>query len=336
MNIYDIAKAANTSIATVSRVLNDKGGVGPQTRQKILKIVEESGYVPNSFAQGLNMDSIKMVGVLCYDIMDMYCAQCVSLLDRLLQENGYNTFLCCTGNDAKNKNEYFDLLISKRVDAVFLVSSKFGDEANSDHIARAAAETPIFLLNSMLDLDGVYCILSDECSGMEDAVAYLVKHGHRRIAYLHDDLVYSGKRKLKGYLDGIEKSGLENDEALVLKNTFGTDYAINDGILMTKKLLDDGVPFTAVLSYGDPYAAGAIKALQERGISVPEDVEVIGFDNSPFCGYTSPCLSSVESRLSTITDVAVRYFINNLKGQTIPRKTVLTTELVLRESTRED
>jgi len=335
MNIYDIAKEANTSIATVSRVINNKDGVGSQTREKILRIVEESGYVPNSFAQGLNMDSIRMVGVLCYDIMDMYCAQCVSLLDRLLQENGYNMMLCCTGSEASSKKKYFDLLISKRVDAIFLVSSKFGDDGSNEHIARAAAELPVLLLNSTMDVENVYCIVSDDRSAMKDAVAFLASHGHKRIAYLHDDLVYSGKRKLEGYLEGIEKCGLEYDERLVVRNSFNTDYAINDGILMTEQLLGDEVPFTAVLGYGDPYAAGAMKALQARGVRIPEDVEIIGFDNSPFCGYTAPCLSSIDSRLEIITELAVRYFVDLLNGRKIPKKTVLTSDIVRRESTRD-
>ena len=335
MNIYDIARKANTSIATVSRVINGKNGVSEKTRQRILDIMDECGYIPNSFAQGLNVDSIKMVGVLCYDIMDMYCSQCVSILERLLQKNGYNALLCCTGNEEDNKNRYFDLLISKRVDAIFLVGSKLGYEANIEHLSAAAQDIPIFLINSNRTLEDGYCILTDEKSAMEEAVAYLAGHGRSRIAYFHDDAVYSGKRKLAGYKSGLEKNGFAADESLIIENTYCEDHDINDGISMTEQLIDNKIAFDAVLCCGDPYAAGAIKALQANGVNVPQEVEIIGFDNSPICQYTSPSLSSINSHIDTIAELAVNYFINIVNGKNVPRETVITTDLVLRESTGE-
>ena len=333
MNIYDIAKLANTSTATVSRVLNGKTGVSNKTREKIQKIVDESGYMINSFAQGLNHDSIRTVGVLCYDISDVYCAQCISILERLLRENGYNMMLCNTGNEETSKKKYFDILLSKRVDAIFLVSSKYSINIDNEYIARAAAEIPVALLNSYINIDNIYCIVCDDRLAMEEGVTFLASHGHRRIAYLHGELIFSGKRQLQGYLDGLASNGLEPDQRLIVHNAFKGATLLLDGEMMTKQLLNAGIYFSAVLVSDDPYAAGAMKALQANGKKIPEDVEVIGYDNSSVCNYTTPELSSIDSKVDIITDFAVRYFLQKLKMEIVPKRTTITANIVHRGST---
>ena len=333
MNIYDIARLANTSTATVSRALNGKAGVSDKTREKILTIVEESGYMLNCFAQGLNHDSIKTVGVLCYDISDVYCAQCIYILERLLRENGYNMILCSTGNDDTSKKNYFDILLSKRVDAIFLVSSKYSINIDNEYIAKAAAEIPVALLNSYINIDNIYCIVCDDRLAMEEAVSFLASRGHSRIAYLHGELIFSGKRQLQGYFDGLAANGLEQDQRLIVHNTFKGPTLLADGEMMIKQLLNAGMDFTAVLVSDDPYAVGAMKALQANGKKIPGDVEVIGYDNSSVCYYTTPELSSIDSKVDIITDFAVRYFLQKLNGGIVPKMTTLTANIVHRGST---
>jgi len=333
MNIYDVAKKANTSTATVSRVLNGKTGVSEKTRTKILKIMDDLGYVPNGLAQGLSVDSLKMVGVLCYDISDIYCAEIVSLLEKLLRANGYDMLLCCTGDEEVSNKKYFDILLSKRVDAIFLVSSKYSLDVDNEYIARVSATIPVLLLNSGIDVENVYSIVCDDRLAIEEAVGFLVSQGHRRIAYLHGELIFSGKRQLKGYMDGLAANGIEPDERLIVRNTFYNETLLEAGMKMTQWLLDEGVDFTAILVSDDPYAAGAIKVLSACGVRIPEDVEVIGYDNSAVCSYTTPELSSIDSNINAITKIAVQYFLNKQKGEAVPRRTVLTAELVHRGST---
>lgn len=333
MNIYDVAKLANTSTATVSRAINGKLGVSHKTREKILKIVDESGFVLNSFAQGLNHDSIKTVGVLCYDISDVYCAHCISILERLLRENGYNMILCTTGNEVTSKKKYFDILLSKRVDAIFLVSSKYSINIDNEYIARAADEIPVALLNSYINVDNIYCIVCDDRLAIEEAVSFLASHGHSRIAYLHGELIFSGKRQLQGYRDGLSANGLELDQRLIVQNAFNSASLLADGVMMTKQLLDAGIDFTAVLVSDDPYAVGAMKALHAYGKKIPGDVEVIGYDNSSICDYTTPALSSIDSKVDIISDLTVRYFLQKLNGGIVPKTTTLTANIVHRGST---
>ena len=334
MNIYDIARLTNTSTATVSRAINGKLGVSDKTRKKILRIVNESGFMFNSLAQGLNLDSIKMVGVLCYDITDVYCAKCVSILERLLHDSGYNMILCNTGNEDISKKRYFDILLSKKVDAIFMVSSKYSINIDNEYIAKAALEIPIALLNSYINIDNIYCIVCDDRLAIEEAVSFLASHGHSRIAYLHGELIFSGKRQLQGYLDGLRANGLELDQRLIVRNTFSSGTLLSDGEMMAKQLINAGINFTAVLASEDSYAVGAMKVLQANSIKIPEEVEVIGYDNSFICDYTTPGFSSIDSKIDIITDFSIRYFLQKLKGETVPKLTTLTANVVHRASTQ--
>jgi len=254
-------------------------------------------------------------------------------LERLLRENGYNMILCNTGNEDTSKKKYFDILLSKRVDAIFLVSSKYSINIDNEYIARAAAEIPVALLNSYINIENIYCIVCDDRLAMEEAVSFLASHGHKRIAYLHGELIFSGKRQLQGYLDGLAANDLKQDQRLIVHNTFKSATLLTDGELMTKQLLDSGMDFSAVLVSDDPYAVGAMKVLQAAGKKIPGDVEVIGYDNSSVCDYTTPELSSIDSKVEIITDFAVRYFLQKLKGEIVPRTTTLTANIVHRGST---
>ena len=125
MNIYDVSKKANVSIATVSRVLNGNPNVSDKTRAKVMDVIEQLGYTPNVFARGLGLNTIHTIGIMCSDSSDLYLADAIYFLERDLRLNGYDAILCCTGYELETKQKYFDLLCSKRVDAIILAGSKF-------------------------------------------------------------------------------------------------------------------------------------------------------------------------------------------------------------------
>lgn len=143
MNIYDIASKAGVSIATVSRVLNGKGNVSEKTKEHVLSIIEEMGYTPNIFARGLGLNSIKMVGILCSDVSDIYYATAVSTIEKELRQSGYDSLLCCTGDNIEDRKKSIDLLLSKRVDAILLVGSTFKEKSDNSHILDAAKTFPL-------------------------------------------------------------------------------------------------------------------------------------------------------------------------------------------------
>ena len=155
MNIYDIASQARVSIATVSRVLNGKGDVSEKTRNHVLQVIEELGYTPNIFARGLGLNSIKMVGILCSDVSDIYYATSVSVLEKELRKRGYDSLLCCTGDQLEDRKKSIELLLSKRVDAIILVGSTFKERGDNSHIVDAAKKVPVILVNDYIQAPNI-------------------------------------------------------------------------------------------------------------------------------------------------------------------------------------
>ena len=162
MNIYDVSEHAGVSIATVSRVLNGNPNVSEKTREKVLKVMDELGYTPNVFARGLGLNTMRTIGIMCSDSSDPYLAGAIYYLERGLRSHGYDAILCCTGYDLDAKQKYFDLLRSKRVDAIILAGSKFVEMRAKDnaYIIEAASDLPIMLVNGFLEGENIYTALS--------------------------------------------------------------------------------------------------------------------------------------------------------------------------------
>ena len=201
MNIYDVSEKAGVSIATVSRVINGNNNVSEKTKQKVLDVMKEIGYTPNVFARGLGLNTMKTIGIMCTNSADPYLAYAVYYLERELRANGYDAILCCTGNDLSAKKDYLELLLSKRVDAVILVGSKFLETklADNKYIIDAAAKLPIMLLNGYLEGTNIYGTLCDDESAVYNVTDGLIKSGRRDIVYLYTSTSLSGQCKLAGY-----------------------------------------------------------------------------------------------------------------------------------------
>ena len=205
------------SIATVSRVINGKGNVSEKTRDRVLAVMDEAGYMPNIFARGLGLHSIKMVGVMCSDVADIFYAQAVSCLENELRGLGYDALLCCTGSSLTHKKKGVDLLLSKHVDAIILVGSVFKELHDNSHIEKAARQIPIITINGRFDIPNTYCVLCDERKAMEENVRAFVKEGRREIFYLYDTESFSGISKLAGYQDGLRYEGIPFRGDLVMR-----------------------------------------------------------------------------------------------------------------------
>ena len=194
MNIYDIAKKANVSIATISRVLNGSDTVKPSTRDKILQIIEEENYRPNAFARGLSTDSAKLAGVICTDLSDAFFAKAASLLQNLLRKQGFTMLLGCSGDTAEGKQKQIEFMLEKHIDVLFLIGSAFCGDENRD-----------------------FC-----------------KKGFKRIMYIYDAMTPSAVAKLSGYISGITKNQISYDESLIVKtekSISGGKSAITNSVL---------------------------------------------------------------------------------------------------------
>lgn len=324
MNIYDIAERSGVSIATVSRVLNGGQNVSQKTRNKVLSVIQQEDYTPNVFARGLNLNSMRMIGILCTDVSDTFYAKAVSLVEGLLRQNGFDALLCCTGNNLEDKKKYLDLLLTKRVDAVILIGSAFKENVDNSHLENAATQVPVIIINGLVELPNVYCVLCDEFTAVSRNVQQLHESGYGKILYLYDTLTYSGCEKISGYRDGLKKCGVPYSDSLAIK----VQKSIPEVADRVTELMREGLEFSAVMASEDLIAIGALKALQDANIQMP----VIGFNNSILAQCSSPALTTVDNMIDTLCPTAISMLTDILEGKNIPQKIVISSKLIERDT----
>ena len=331
MNIYDISKEAGVSIATVSRVINGSPSVSQKTKDKVLAVIEECGYTPNVFARGLGLNSMNTVGILCADSSDPYLAQAIYYLEQMLRQNGYDALLCCTGYDVTDKQKYLDLLLSKRVDAIILVGSNFveAEDTKNNYIREAAKNVPILLLNGVLNGENIYSTLCDDFHAIYEATNALINSGVTEILYLYNSKSYSGVQKLEGYMAALRDNKLTYKEAYARHFT-GDLHEVRDYLC---SLANSGLHFNGIITSDDSLAIGALKYAKVAKLAIPNQLSIIGYNNSIIAEYCDPELTSIDNKLETVCRNCISTLMGVFAEEDFPLKTVFSAEMIKRETT---
>lgn len=331
MNIYDVSEKAHVSIATVSRVLNGNPNVSDKTRTRVLDVMKELGYTPNIFARGLGLNTMKTIGIMCSDSSDPYLANAIFYLERELRASGYDSILCCTGNSLETKHQYFNLLLSKRVDAIMLAGSKFVElkEKDNTYILEAARDIPIMLVNGWLDGPGIYSTVCDDHAATAQAASGLLESGRKNILYLYTSQSFSGNNKQQGYKDALTSHGIPVREELIHRCPKDV-FAARDLLL---QLADSGLSFDAVMTSDDSLAVGAVKFANSRQIQVPLELSIIGYNNSILSYCTDPELTSIDTKVESLCITTVNTLMGVFGGSNVPSKTTIAADLIKRQTT---
>lgn len=332
MNIYDVSEQAGVSIATVSRVLNGNPNVSEKTRTKVLEVMDQLGYTPNVFARGLGLGTIKTIGIMCSDSSDPYLALAIFYLERELRANGYDSILCCTGTTLETKRQYFDLLFSKKVDAIILAGSKFVEMKARDnaYIIEASREIPIMLVNGYLEGDNIYSTLCDDRSAAHNAVSQMIGSGCRNILYLYTSHSYSGINKLQGYKDALGGHGLPVREEYI--HQCPKDVLAARDLLL--RLHESGLKFDGILTSDDSLAVGAVKYAHVTGRQIPDDLSIIGYNNSSLAVCTDPELTSVDTKVEALCTTTINTLMGVFNGGNVPSRTTIAADLIKRATTK--
>lgn len=331
MNIYDVSKHAGVSIATVSRVLNGNPNVSEKTRSKVLNVMAELGYTPNVFARGLGLNTMQTIGIMCSDSSDPYLANAIYYLERGLRSYEYDAILCCTGYDLAAKQKYFNLLRSKRVDAIILAGSQFVElrPRDNSYLIGAAKELPLMLVNGYLEGDNIYSTLCDDRAAVHDAATLLLKSGRSRILYLYTSYSFSGISKLEGYKDAHKDLGLPVSGELIRQCP--KDISGARDILLS--LREEGLVFDAVMASDDSLAVGAVKFAHEAGLSIPDQLSIIGYNNSILSRCTDPEITSIDNKVEALCTTAINTLMGVFGGMNVPGRTTIASDLIKRETT---
>lgn len=334
MTIYDISEKAGVSIATVSRVLNGSSNVSEKTKKKVLDVIHQYEYTPNAFARGLGLNTMKTIGIMTADSSDLYLAKAIYYIEQKLRANGYDSILCCTGYDLANKVKCINLLLNKKVDGIILVGSNFIYEQDSDnkYIADAAEQLPIMLLNAAMDVPNVYSVVSDDYNSMYEATMQMIQSGIQDILYFYNSTSYSGKRKLAGYRSAMEEKKLLKSGSF-MQLYQGAHENIPAMAQHLKRIYDKGMDFHGVIAADDSLALAALKFARERDIKVPDELSVIGYNNSMLSYCCEPELTTIDNKLETLCQHLIVTLLGVLEGKEMPKKTIFSGELIKRGTT---
>lgn len=331
ISIKDIAKMSGTSIATVSRVLNNKvGGYSDETAKRIRAIAKEYGYVSNSVAKSLRESRSHSIGLILPNVTNHFYATLAQYIQSTLDQNGYSVFLCSSLNNPASEVNYFHDLASKGVDGIICISclSKITQEVMLQHI-------PLVFLDHSPESDlKVPAIKNNDVLSGELATTHLLQKGCRLILFLR---AYTGhydpKDRLAGHRKALESNGIEFDERYVLKQK-----EHSDGHEAARQLIDafirTGLPFDGVVCASDELAYGAICSLKEAGIKVPEEVRVIGVNNSSYSQLPSPSISTIERHPDELAQSACSALLKLIEGVEVEEDRIyIPIELVPRQTT---
>jgi LacI family transcriptional regulator len=325
--IYDVARLAGVSTATVSRALNGTGQIAPATRATIDAAVAQLGYHPNTVARSLVTKSTQTIALLLPDITNPFYAALVGGIQRRALETGHTMLLCTTESDPEREEQYLNLLRAKQVDGVLVD----GLVLPPDTIARFVRNgLPIVCLDRDVDSTSVPLVQVDNRLGARIATEHLLSLGHVRVGHIAGapELRISEER-IEGYREALAAAGLEPEPQLLAIGSF-----TEEGGYEAMRVLLETTELTAVFAANDLSAIGAVSAIVESGRRVPEDVSVVGFDDLRLSAFTSPPLTTVRQPAAEIAQLATEILIGLTKGEEVRQmRHFLEPALVVRDST---
>lgn len=330
--LYDVAREAGVSKTLVSRTINHQSGVSPANRQKIEAAMKQLQYIPNEVARSLVLQKTNTIGVVLDSLCEPYYFDFIRGVESGVDDTGLESLFCSGRESAFKKDGMIEFFSQGRVDGIIIYGSATDD---INLIRRLAKRTfPFVIVENEAEVSGINSIVVDNISGGEIAVDHLVSRGCRNIWHFTGNMkkTISQSRK-QGYLNGMKKNGMKVTPQMIVESSF--EEAL--GYIQMKQLLNecpdnlpDGIFFGA-----DVTAVGAIRALQETGIQVPEQIKVVGFDNDIYCtmGKNIPELTTLCQPLQEMGKTAVNMLRSAIQNPSGEKETILfSPKLIVRKS----
>ena len=324
ISIREVARLAGVSASTVSRVINGTAKVEPEKKARVLQVIEETGFVPNEVARTLFRKSAKTIGLIVPSIRNPYFTELASHIDAYALQSGFRPFLCNTGYDPEKEKAAVQMLVSMNADAIIVASC-------SEHLQETLNNCPIPVVAldaALYGTDVEACIYCDYYEGGRMSTEYLIERGCQNIVCIKGPQHrYSARARYQGSLDVCRERNLP-------EQTVDCDYDFDRGIAMTEELLRTYPDVDGIIACNDIVAISTYKVLYKKNMSVPEQVQLIGFDDISFASLLSPELTTICQPIKEMAEKAVELVVNNeLTGMT-GGKFIFPVALAARQTTK--
>lgn len=331
VTLRDIAREAGVSINTVSRALNGKPDVSEATRALVQAVAAQLDYRPNQVARGLRQQKTATLGVVLADLANPFFAEVAEGIERTAATEGYSIILANSEERQSREQQAVETLVERQVDGILITPTQRSEETIRYLMHR---HVPCVLVARYFENLDVPAVVNDDREGSRLAVGHLVQRGHRDILYLNGPPYTSSARlRLQGYRDALEAAGIPFRPSMVIN----TDARSSGGYAAIQQALAAGIEFTAVACFSDYVGFGAIRALRQAKLRIPEDVAVIGYDDIDLAAIVEPALSTVHIAKTRLGQVAAHMLLGMIGRSAQERRhpgiTVLPPQLVIREST---
>lgn len=325
--IQDVAREAGVSTATVSRILNNSPNVLPETRERVMAVIEKMNYNPNRLAHQFRTQETGNILVLVPELGNTFYHEIISGIESIAEAKGYYVLIAEIHNNRKLEEYFFECLKQKQVDGIITFSARIAP----DRLEAISKQFPVVVACRYYEGMRLPNVTIDNEKASRDITKYLLNLGHRRICCLAgntDILLYQDR--LNGYLEALKERKIEVLSSLICEGP----ASIQGGYNAIERLANTGERYTAVVACGDTLAIGAIKALRDMGLNVPSDIAVTGFDDIELSSLYSPALTTVRQPKKQIGVRSMEKLIDLIEGKNlVNRQDVLNYELVIREST---
>ncbi|EAG5598119.1 LacI family transcriptional regulator, partial [Listeria monocytogenes] len=320
-SIKDIAKLSGVSVATVSRVINDNGRFSEETREKVLAVIKETNYQMNFSAKSLRMNKSFSVGILVPDISNYFFSSVVQQIEAILFDQGYSTIICNTGRNLDKEMAYLNMLESKMVDGLIVISG--ADEFGFKYTNAENGIPYVCIDRQPKDKKDTIFISSNHYQGAFEATEALIHAGVKSpVIFMHSRQSSSAKERLKGFQDALKKNNIRYDPDV---SKFTVDLQIHDYQKSIITFVNEVSTMDGIFAINDNIALELLNLLPTIGKKIPNDIKVIGFDDTPQCNYTVPKLSSVKQNIPKIAQITVDNLITIIKN---PKQKKRITEIV--------
>jgi DNA-binding LacI/PurR family transcriptional regulator len=328
ITIKDVAKKANVSISTVSRVLNGLDRVSKKTRSQVLEIIKELNYVPNNLAVSMVKKRSKMIAVMVPDIINPFYTAVIQGAEEIAKMQGYLPFVYATNDNPQEEIDFLNTILSKGIDGIITISS-FQDYSFYQKLSK-----PVVIVDRYIENCGMDAVVIDNYGGAYQAVTHLIENGHKNIAIINGPQNFNiGRERFRGYQDALKDNQLKMHSEYIKQ----VRWFVEDGYQSTFELLDLEDPPTAIFASNNMLCRGVIKALQVMNKKIGDQISLVGFDDNELATFNVPNITVIDRPTYEMGIQATRILLEKMKGNepaVIPKLILLGTKLIHRESVK--